>query len=379
MTPEEFLLKLHIGPFDKHVIVDLYNYMISDTMTHGTTYRQYLVQILNKNFAYFRFVDSESGSTRMEYNAISVMTLWMILEIAIIGCPLAMSVYRRYRRSRQSRALWYAIENRDFLLVKQLLRKRVNLEITNIDGVIVNPPLIYACIHGFFPIVNLLIQAGAKIDSCDSSGWTPLHHAARRGWQSIAGLLLDNGANVHDKITGVTSLWLAVNYHHIHVMKVLLDHGANVDDVMQDWLWIRPCTPRVMVEVLLHQDVKILEMVDRYGLTILQSASYAGNLGIVEILLGHGAKIDVMKYDGQTALTMAITWGHVQIVEILLRHGASVVHGHDLLDIALNKGHTEIVGMLRSRIHQYNESLTRMALVNQPHLGDLIPSIVSFL
>lgn len=52
-------------------------------------------------------------------------------------------------------------------------------------------PLFIACVDGYFPIVEALIEAHADLERLDSSGWTAKEHAALRGHIDIAKLLSD--------------------------------------------------------------------------------------------------------------------------------------------------------------------------------------------
>jgi len=47
-------------------------------------------------------------------------------------------------------------------------------------------PLFIACVDGSLGVVELLIEAGADLERCDSSGWTAKEHAALRGHLDIA-------------------------------------------------------------------------------------------------------------------------------------------------------------------------------------------------
>ncbi|PYH37863.1 glycerophosphocholine phosphodiesterase [Aspergillus neoniger CBS 115656] len=47
-------------------------------------------------------------------------------------------------------------------------------------------PLFIACVDGALSVVELLIEAGANLESCDSSGWTAKEHASLRGHLDIA-------------------------------------------------------------------------------------------------------------------------------------------------------------------------------------------------
>ena len=45
---------------------------------------------------------------------------------------------------------------------------------------------------------------------------------------------------------------------------------------------------------------------------------------LVELLLQHGAKIDLQNSDGGTALMLAAQDGHWRVVELLLQRGAEI-------------------------------------------------------
>lgn len=56
-------------------------------------------------------------------------------------------------------------------------------------------PLFVACVDGNFPIVELLVDAGADVERVDSSGWTAREHAALRGHIEIAERLFELSAD----------------------------------------------------------------------------------------------------------------------------------------------------------------------------------------
>ena len=53
--------------------------------------------------------------------------------------------------------------------------------------------------YGYKEIVKLLIDAGADVHEKDKNGSTPLHDAALNGQKEIAELLIDKGADVNAK------------------------------------------------------------------------------------------------------------------------------------------------------------------------------------
>lgn len=79
--------------------------------------------------------------------------------------------------------------------------------------------------HGYLALVlDILSRRPMDVSDRDSSGQTPLHHAAMKGHTDIVQTLLDHGAD-HEVVdmTDDTALDLAVFYRHDDVIKILGD------------------------------------------------------------------------------------------------------------------------------------------------------------
>ncbi|XP_065828134.1 tonsoku-like protein isoform X2 [Oscarella lobularis] len=89
-----------------------------------------------------------------------------------------------------------------------------------------------ACIAGNSKEVQRLLSQGASVITRDYCGWTPLHEACNHGYEEIAKLLLDYGADVNDRggqhCNGMTPLHDAAVNGHCDVVRLLVDRGANV-------------------------------------------------------------------------------------------------------------------------------------------------------
>ena len=81
-------------------------------------------------------------------------------------------------------------------------------------------------------VVRLLLKNGAKIDSADSKGWTPLWAACQTGQDATVRILLEKGASVnHADNDGCTPLYIACSKGHESTARLLLDNGASVNQV----------------------------------------------------------------------------------------------------------------------------------------------------
>ncbi|XP_076809089.1 ankyrin repeat domain-containing protein 27-like [Clavelina lepadiformis] len=79
-----------------------------------------------------------------------------------------------------------------------------------------------------------------------------------------------------------------------------------------------------MTQLLLHHGAKVNVATKQQGHSPLHLASQYGHEKIVETLLAHNATCDVRDFDGNTAIFMASMNGHRRCVEILIEAGASV-------------------------------------------------------
>lgn len=83
------------------------------------------------------------------------------------------------------------------------------------------------CKKNGLAVVRLLIEAGAKINKADKYGNTPLHIAARYGYQDILEELLKAGANVAAMNNEFQMpLALAKRFSHKHCANLLEHYGA---------------------------------------------------------------------------------------------------------------------------------------------------------
>lgn len=76
--------------------------------------------------------------------------------------------------------------------------------------------------RGDTEIVELLLEAGAKVNDKNKFGWTPLHLASRQGHIEIVQMLLKAGADPGAKNKfGRTPLDYAVKYQHTDIVRML--------------------------------------------------------------------------------------------------------------------------------------------------------------
>jgi len=95
-----------------------------------------------------------------------------------------------------------------------------------------------------------------------------------------------------------------------------------------------------------------------YREAVLFAAVREGHSSVVELLLAHGAKLDVQDMRGTPPLHVAAHAGHIDVLEVLLGKGANAnqrgAHGELALHWAAAKGYVEITQVLISAGSEVN-------------------------
>ena len=182
-------------------------------------------------------------------------------------------------------------------------------------------------------IVRLIytLEYVRDINFMDNTGATALHHAASRGYNSIAQVLLTKGASIEatDKKND-TPLHIAAWKGHTSTVELLLSKGAPIEAVNNDnytplhrAVWYGHTST---VELLLSKGAKgaSIEMINQDNNTRLYLAARYGYTSTVELLLTKGASIEATDKDNDTPLHFAAWYGHTSTVKLLLSKGASI-------------------------------------------------------
>jgi uncharacterized protein len=258
-------------------------------------------------------------------------------------------------------------------------------------------PLLFAARQGCVECEQILLDAGAKIDTTDPNGISPVLMAIINGHYDAAGFLLGKGAdpNLADD-TGRTALYSAVDFNTMPVsnrpapkvidnhmtsldlIKLLLDKGANVNaqlkkqqpyrtklDRGDDTMLTTGTTP--LLRAAKAADIPAMRLLlaksadpklaTRAGITPLMAAAGLGSkeedttgrfkteaeaIEAIQLCLDAGVDINAANGQGQTALHAAALKGYDKIVQFLADHGANLgakdKQGQTPLDEALGQG-----------------------------------------
>ncbi|KAJ5106407.1 hypothetical protein N7456_003082 [Penicillium angulare] len=228
------------------------------------------------------------------------------------------------------RPLLLAVDTNDATLVSLVLDRNPALEEVDSSG---HSALWKAVQLKNMAIIKLLIENGADINF-ESKAGTLLEDVVQSGDMATLALLLQHGADPNIiNISGEFALMEAISANKGHIVKLLLDSGADPNLLSKALL---PETPLIravrdnnysLVKLLLRKNAKV-DLHPRGSDSALISACRFGYLQMVDVLLEHGASVNLKRSDGVSALsviTSADLSGNPQsvpITEILLEKGA---------------------------------------------------------
>jgi len=257
-------------------------------------------------------------------------------------------------------------------------------------------PLLFAARQGCVECEQILLDAGANVNTTDPDGISPVLMAIINGHYDAAGYLLNKGAdpNLADE-TGRTALFSAVDFNTIPVsnrpspkvidnqltsldlIKLLLEKGANVNaqlkkqqpyrvklDRGDDTMLTTGTTP--LLRAAKAADVAAMRLLlakgadpklaTRAGITPLMAAAGLGSkeedttgrfktepeaIEAIQLCLDAGVDINAANGQGQTALHAAALKGYDKVVQFLADHGANLSakdkQGKTPLDAALGQ------------------------------------------
>jgi ankyrin repeat protein len=179
-------------------------------------------------------------------------------------------------------------------------------------------PLHFAARDGLLDAAQLLVAAGASLNTPDPNGMTPLMMAITNGKIPVAQLLVDKGADVTAADWyGRTPLWAAVEVRNLDTRTTATDNGVDREAALR------------LIASLLDKGVDVnarvrefppqrrymlplgsLEWVDFTGQTPLIRAAQSADVTLMKLLVSKGADPQITTFNGTTVLMAAagVNW-----------------------------------------------------------------------
>ena len=218
-------------------------------------------------------------------------------------------------------ALHRAVIHVETDVVQVLIDAGADIDTQNNEG---RSPLLSACAEGTFDTVKMLVRAGAKVRATDDEGVTCLHYAARRGHtEAVRYLVCLPEVDVnHRDADNNTALHFAVVNANTYAVQVLIDAGADINTQ------------------------------NNGGRSPLHSACASRALDVVEMLVEAGAGVRAKSDDGDTCLILAAYFGHTETVRYLVGlpevelNYRDTENNYTALQHAVEEGYTDVVQVL---------------------------------
>jgi ankyrin repeat protein len=209
-----------------------------------------------------------------------------------------------------STALQWAVHERRPEMVDLLLDAGADVTAANRHGV---SPVWLAAENGDAAMIERLLDAGADPNRTMPGGETVLMTAARTGDQDAVRLLLVRGAdpNAREELRGQTALMWAAARNNAAVVHALAELGADIQARTDN-----PSPGRG----------RTFASVPATGFTPLLFSVRGGHLEAAQVLLEAGADVNDMVSDGQSALVIAAANANWEMAAYLLDRGADPNH-----------------------------------------------------
>lgn len=193
-------------------------------------------------------------------------------------------------------SLLNAVEKRDAQFVLENLRAKPDLEIKDLKG---RTALMIATYNEDNEIAEMLISAGANVNTQDDMLNSPFLYAAASGYVQILNTCLSNGAdfNIYNRYGG-SALIPAAERGHLEVVKILTKIPDYPIDHFNHLGWT------ALLEAIILADT---------GETQLE---------IVKVLVEAGSDVNIADKDGVTPLQHAKNRSMDEIAKILFEAGA---------------------------------------------------------
>ena len=254
---------------------------------------------------------------------------------------------QEYKEDRPCPAMW-----EDPAVCQVLIDAGADIETKNEYGC---PPLLLAGNVGAADTVKMLVKAGADVSAADNTGHTCLLLAACYGHTEIVRYLVGlPEVDVNHTGDDWTALHWACQEDHSDVVQLLIDAGADIDAKDEEGrsplLLDRKDGSHETLRMLVKAGADV-RVADNKGLTCLTLASRRGRTETVRTLLCM-PEVDVNQSNnmGSTSLHCAVLEKHADVVHVLIDAGADIEtkdeKGRSPLHCACRSGKLAVVKML---------------------------------
>nr|XP_039254134.1 transient receptor potential cation channel subfamily A member 1 homolog [Styela clava] len=221
--------------------------------------------------------------------------------------------------------LMLAVEDQRTAAVHELLKYDSILRLMDETDKNSNGVLHIAARKGYLPIIKVLLDHGARIDSKNEDEATALHISAQFGQHITLRELLDHDKNTINAVdeNANTALHLSAIEGHTKCVQTLIEHGVNVALRNQRQMTPLDCASSKGWEstvLALLQAQSAVNPIKGSRTTPLHEACFHGHVQVVKVLLDWRADVGAKIADGRNPLDCAIDQDQDDCVQAILEH-----------------------------------------------------------
>lgn len=231
-------------------------------------------------------------------------------------------------------------------LTNLLLRYGADSSMPDAEG---KSPLELAAEGGNTDIVRMLLMRRSDEDRLERETHLALMAAIQRGYEDVVRALLPVVTKVDAESDDSTPLMLALSGGNDNIVDLLLQAGADATKGFPLLFAVQQRKENLVKKLL--DAGSSAEQKDNDETTALMVAVSKGSEVIADLLLKHGADINVQRWrDGFTPLMIAVTKWDAPMVDLLLRNGADITlkdkNDETALSLATKQRRKTIINLL---------------------------------
>lgn len=199
-------------------------------------------------------------------------------------------------------------------------------------------------------VAEVLIGAGADVEAIAPGNITAISVAIAHGSVGVARVLFDHGAVLPspEDSRASTPLQQAAEGGNVEMLKLLIDHGADVNEIKPSMyestaLHVVVANGHLQAVAFLISQNAAVDARGYRGNTPLHTAAAKGSSAVVKLLLENGADANSRNEVRQTPIALAAARGDLEILQVLVNARADI---GDLLHQVLMNGNTNAARIL---------------------------------
>ena len=299
----------------------------------------------NKNTLIFKYLIKNGADCNMiNNNGISLLSIAIMNnKVDFVNYLLSRNEIKVMKKDIYGNTPFLeAVKHGNYEITKLLFdyakRKKIDMDINekDING---NTPLISSINNNDLDTVMLLLnyahENNKDINTTDKNGLTPLMHSYNKCYHEIFRYLLKYCDINKKDAKGQNILFYAIERGDKTTVENLIDMGVDINSENNEGLSIIDCAIKKaytdIVRILLKKDNLLLNKRNSKGKTILiniisSNINNSYKKEFVDLLIKRGVNINLIDYDGKTALYYANNTGYgysnYNIWNILVKNGA---------------------------------------------------------